>query len=130
MATTLDHAWAESVCAVCDPLCEAANVGFVRQVMTNPSGGIAALLWEAEPLLFADRYPDSGIVDSYGQDQWPPSCVDYWIYLDAENREARFSVEGLEPDNVLVHLTGDDLEDGQALRRVLAGILRVAAPDA
>ena len=130
MATTLDHAWVQSVCAICDRICESANVGFVRQVMADPNGGVSALLWEAEPLLFADRYPESGIVDSYGPDQWPPPCIDYWIYLDAESSEARFSVEGLEPDNVLVHLTGDGPADGRALGRVLAQILKVAAPDA
>ncbi|WP_353953190.1 hypothetical protein V6K52_07105 [Knoellia sp. S7-12] len=78
----------------------------------------------------ADRYPDSGIIDSYGRDQWPPHCIDYWIYLDAERGEALFSVEGLEPDDVLVQLTGDGLEDGRSLGRVLAQILGVPAPDA
>ncbi|KRE44059.1 hypothetical protein [Knoellia sp. Soil729] len=128
MATVLDQAWAQSVCAVCDPICELANVGFVRQVMSDPNGRVSALLWEAEPLLFADRYPDSGIIDSYGQDQWPPPCIDYWIYLDPASGEARFSVEGLEPDDVLVQLTGDGPKDGHALGRVLAQILRVTAP--
>ncbi len=94
----------------------------------DANGEAAALLWEAEPLLFVDRYPDSGIVEAYGQDQWPPPCIDYWIYLDAESREARFSVEGLEPDNVLVQLTGDGPEDGRALGQVLAQILKVPAP--
>ena len=127
MAPAFDQAWAEAVCAVCDPVCESANVGFVRQILTQPSGGVSALLWEAEPLLFADRYPDSRIIEAYGPD-WPPHCVDYWIYINAESREARFSVEGLEPDNDLVQLTGDGLQDGPTLARVLAQILRVAAP--
>lgn len=128
MAIALDEAWVQSVCAVCDPICESAHVGFVRQVSMASNGEAATLLWEAEPLLFVDRYPDSRIIEAYGQDQWPPPCIDYWIYLDAEKREARFSVEGLEPDNVLVHLTGDGREDGRALGQVLARILRVAAP--
>src|SRR6478735_1757545 len=94
----------------------------------DADGDARALLWEAEPLLLVDRYPDSQIVEAYGQDQWPPPCIDYWIYLDAESREARFSVEGLEPDNVLVQLTGDGPEDGRALGQVLAQILKVPAP--
>ncbi|MEP6855899.1 MAG: hypothetical protein ABJA33_10555 [Pedococcus sp.] len=129
MASALDEAWVQSVCAVCDPICESAHVGFVRQVSMDACGETAALLWEADPLLFLDRYPDSRIDESYGQDQWPPPCIDYWIYVDAESREARFSVEGLEPDNVLVQLTGNGLQDGRALGDVLARILRVAAPD-
>ena len=65
---------------------DAADVGFVRQIQVRRSGesafaslsemtGIAeevALLWEADPELFAERYPDSGIVESYGE-QWPTS---------------------------------------------------------
>ena len=130
MAVVMDSAWLASVCAVCDPICESANVGFVRQISTDAEGGVRALLWEAEPVLFADRYPDSGIVDSYGPEQWPPPCIDYWIYLDPESCAARFSVEGLEPDDVRVQLTGVGDQDGRLLGQVLSRILRVAGPSA
>ena len=29
--------------------------------------------------MFAERYPDSGIVESYGT-QWPDvTCIDFWV---------------------------------------------------
>ncbi len=36
------------------------------------------MLWEADPLRFAERYPDSGVVESYGP-QWPAPCIDYSV---------------------------------------------------
>jgi len=128
MAATLDQGWAAAVCLVCDPVCESAQVGFTRQIHEEQGRGVTALLWEADPLLFAERYLESGIVESYGLDQWPPPCIDHWVYIDAESREARFSVEGAGPDDDVVHLTGDGLHDGRAIGQVLARLLRVPGP--
>ena len=73
----LDRSWAEGVCWVCDPGYTAADVGFARQIHEGPRRGITALLWEADPQMFAERYPDSGIVESYGT-QWPDvTCIDF-----------------------------------------------------
>lgn len=72
MAAAFDQRWADAVCSVCDPVFASADVGFVRQIQSDPADGLVqALLWEADPLRFAERYPDSRIVDSYG-DEWPP----------------------------------------------------------
>ena len=76
-----DAAWADEVVRLCDPVFEAADVGFVRQVMHagDDRTRVDALLWEAEPQRFAERYPESGIIETYGQEQWPGvPCIDFW----------------------------------------------------
>src|ERR1700712_1437833 len=129
MSTAFDGDWAAGVCSVCDPVFRSADVGFVRQ-MPRESGRvlISSLLWEADPLRFAERYPDSGIVESYGLDQWPPPCIDYWVYVDAKSREGRISVEGWNSGDQIVSLTGVGLCDGLALGEVVAAILCVPLP--
>jgi hypothetical protein len=123
-----DRQWAVDVCAVCDPVFSAADVGFVRQPLPDYVSDVApALLWEADPLRFAERYPDSGVVRSYG-DQWPPPCIDYWVYVDAETGKARLSVEGWSLGQLPMDLTGDGARDGVALAEEFARILRVATP--
>ena len=129
MRTALDRGWAEAVCSVCDPVFESADVGFVRQLHSEPvSGGITSLLWEADPRRFAERYPNSKIVDSYGQDQWPPPCIDYWVYVDEETQQARISVEGWNVGDQVVDLSGDGVRDGLIIADFVAGILRVTSP--
>lgn len=127
MGSQLDRTWAEAVCSVCDPVCASADVGFVNQILEEPGRGVTALLWEADPHRFAERYPNSGVIESYGHDQWPPPCIDYWVYVNPEARQARISVEALSDDET-VDLTGDGLGDGQDIGDVLARILRVPAP--
>ena len=88
----LGEPWAEEVARVCDPVFEAADVGFVRQVSYagDEQNEVVYLLWEADPQRFADRYPDSGIVETYGEDQWRAvHCIDYWVNLDQANRRCR-----------------------------------------
>jgi hypothetical protein len=128
MDARLDRAWAEFVCSICDPICDSAAVGFARQIHEDPDRGVTAVLWEADPRRFAERYADSGIVESYGPDQWPPPCIDYWVYVDAETRQARFSLEGPGPDDDVLTLTGDGHEDGLAIGHVLARVLDVPGP--
>jgi|Tabmets5t2r1_1033131.scaffolds.fasta_scaffold08799_2 hypothetical protein len=128
MAGALDKGWAEAVCLVCDPIFESANVGFVRQVQSSPgSRHVTDLLWEADPRRFAQRYPDSRIIDSYGPD-WPPPCIDYWVYLDGDSHQARLSVEGWSLDDETIDLSGSGELDGIRIGHSVARILRVPGP--
>jgi hypothetical protein len=131
MRVTLDRGWAQEVRGLCDPVFEAAGVGFTCSVHEEPSHGVTALLWEAEPHRFAARYPDSGIIESYG-DQWPRvACIDFWVYLDAAHGQARTSTEGWSAGlDVGLDLTGNGVRDGLAIGAAMARILRVPAPDA
>ena len=130
MRGALDDAWAEAVCGICDPVFAAADVGFKRRVRAEPRRGIVSLLWEADPERFAARYPESGIVESYG-DQWPQvTCIDFWVYVDGPARQARTSTEGWssDQDEPALALTGDGARDGLLIAAVMAGILRVSPP--
>jgi hypothetical protein len=131
MAITFDAVWAQAVCDVCDPVFVAADVGFTRQIHEEPRRGIVSLLWEATPSLFAARYPDSGIIESYGA-QWPEvTCIDYWVYLDDAPGQARTSTEGWSADqDATLDLTGDGFRDGLTIGTVMARILRVPPPEA
>jgi hypothetical protein len=131
MRAALDQAWAQEVCAYCDPVFEAAKVGFVRQVQHADEirQVVTALLWEAEPLRFAAKYPDSGIVETYGEGQWPDvHCIDYWVYIDHENRRCRLSVEGWNLPDLSIELDGHSGLDGPAIADTFARILGVASP--
>ena len=130
MATALDAVWAQAVCDVCDPVFAAADVGFTRQIHEEPRHGIVSLLWEAIPSMFAARYPDSGIIESYGA-QWPQvTCIDFWVYIDAAQGQARTSTEGWSADHdTTLDLTGDGIRDGLAIGALMARILRVPAPE-
>jgi len=141
MSFELDRDWVEAVCRICDPVFESADVGFVRQMSVRRAGEIAfvglpemtdtaeevALLWEADPGQFAERYPDSRIVESYGE-QWPNvPCIDYWVKVDGRDGQARLTIEGW-PDPNDLSLTGDGTRDGLAIGTVVAAILRVPSP--
>lgn len=119
--------WAEQVCAHCDPVFAAADVGFERQLQHPGPGSddVTALLWEADPERFAARYPESGIDESYGGSLADVPCIDYWVYLD-EPGQARISVEGFGLPELLVPLTGHGTADGRQLAAVFARILGVA----
>ncbi|TIC82181.1 hypothetical protein E8D34_16990 [Nocardioides sp. GY 10113] len=117
--------WVDDVCRHCDPVFDAADVGFVRQALVDGQGRPSALLWEAAPSLFLARYPDSEIDRSYG-DQWPDTpCLDYWAYLDLDERRCRIAVEGWRYPEFVVPLRGNGDVDGGAVAAVFAGILRV-----
>jgi hypothetical protein len=120
--------WRDAVRAVCDSVFAAAAVGFEWNSGSTWDTDHPALLWEADPLLFAARYPDSGIEDSYG-DQWPAPCIDYWVYVDPDSSTAHLAVEGFsEPDRDLA-LSGDGARDGAMLAEVFASILRLDPPE-
>jgi hypothetical protein len=129
MRNELDRVWVAEVCGVCDPVFAAADVGFERQVHEEPDRGITALLWEAEPERFAARYPDSGISESYGDQWFQVTCIDFWVYLDGAPGQARTSTEGWSADqDTTLALTGDGFRDGLKIGTVMARILRVPAP--
>lgn len=117
--------WVGAVRTLCDPVLDAANVGFIAQVQGGETG--PALLWEASPEQFAARYPESDTVNSYGS-SWPPPCIDYWVYVDAEQRRARFSIEGWNERDPEIDLSGDGHRDGLAIAREFVRILRVPGP--
>jgi hypothetical protein len=124
---TVDLAWRDAVRDACEPVFASADVGFVW----NKSNFVAdrpTLLWEADPKRFSARYPDSGIEHSYG-DQWPPPCIDYWVYIDPAAMVARLSVEGWNGRDQTVDLSGYGFSDGQLLATSFAAILGVPPPD-
>lgn len=128
MGSDFDTDWVTTVRSLCDPVFDSANVRFVAQVMMR--GTVAdALLWEADPEQFAERYPDSQIVDSYGS-QWPPPCIDYWVYVKAGEKRAQLCPEGSDELQIDVDLSGDGTRDGLAIGREFARILRVPEPSA
>jgi len=129
MKTAFDQSWADDVCRLCDPVFESADVGFVRQTAHDPGSGIiTSLLWEADPVRFAERYPDSDVIESYGPDDWPPHCIDYWVYVDANARQAHISTEGWSSRDEILDLSGDGVHDGLAIGSAMARILRVPPP--
>jgi len=123
---TVDRAWAEGVARRLEPLFMAAGVGFTRNQMNE-----SAMLWEADPGKFAERYPDSGIIETYGEAQWPSvRCIDFWIYLDrGPDDEILVSFEGWDAPYEQVAVTGDADLDGAKLARMLATHLRLSPPD-
>ncbi|HEX7717662.1 MAG TPA: hypothetical protein VF416_10265 [Marmoricola sp.] len=131
MESPFDDRWVEDVCGLCDPVFEAAEVGFVRQIQyADPARRtISAFLWEADPNKFAERYPDSGIVESYGEAQWPGvHCIDYWAHIEQEDRRCRISVEGWNLPDLRVELLGRGRLDGAAIADTFARILGVPSP--
>ena len=123
MGSPFDAEWVETVRGRCDRVFQAADVGFVAQVMTSETG--PALLWEADPKRFVERYPDSGVVESYGS-SWPAPCLDYWVYVDVDRGRARLSTEGWNVHDIEVELSGEGHSDAETIVREFARILRVA----
>jgi hypothetical protein len=120
--TGLDRAWAEQVAAICQPVFDGADVGF----RAHPPQA-AALLWEAAPQAFAARFPDSEIIESYG-DHWPPSGIDYWVYTHPDTMTVELSLEGWGLMREEYAVTGDAGADGPLIARRFAEVLRVPLP--
>ncbi|MCW2759063.1 MAG: hypothetical protein JWO46_2809 [Nocardioidaceae bacterium] len=95
----ISAAQAAAVIAACDPIFRAADVGFSHQLATGSvSGRVRAILWEADPVRFVEKYPHSGVKESYG-DQWADvHCLDYWLSFD-------------EPGRILVSIEGWNFRD-------------------
>lgn len=125
MTTGFEPHWALIVCRRLDGLFEATGAGFSRSIPQDLTPGwLDSMLWEADPLQFAERYPDSGIVESYGI-QWPAPCIDYWVYVDVEARLATLSIEGWIVDPETITLTGDGAVDAEVLHEILARALKM-----
>ena len=123
MTKGFEPEWSAIVCRRLDALFYSTAAGFSRSSPAQPVTGVVDdLLWEADPLQFAERYPDSGIVESYGE-QWPAPCIDYWVYVDVETRMATLSTEGWSHDNQEIALSGNGAEDADRLHEHLARIL-------
>ena len=119
----LDAAWVDGVCRACDPVFAAADVGFTHQALDD------ALLWEADPRRFAERYPDSGIVETYGEEQWPNvHCIDWWAYLEPASARIRISVEGWNLPELHLPIRGHAGWDGAHLADLFARLLGVRSP--
>jgi hypothetical protein len=87
-----------------------------------------ALLWEADPALFAARYPDSGVIETYGEERWQDvTCIDFWVYLDLDKRQCRLSVEGGNLPELLLDLHGDSGLDGHAIANTFSRLLAVGS---
>lgn len=120
-----DERWLSLVLEQCFPVFERANVGFTHQVVFDENDGdiVKSVLWEADPTLFATRYPDSGIIEAYGAENWADvTCIDYWLYLNPEDGTGRVSVEGWNFDDTTLQLSGDD-HDAALLANTFASIL-------
>ena len=127
----IDQEWVQGVCDCCDPIFDAANVGFTRQISFAEDGVVNSLLWEADPARFAARYPDSGIVESYGEEQWPRvHCIDFWVYVEHENHQCRLSIEGWNLPDLVLPFTGSRARDACGLADTFARILGVPSPRA
>lgn len=132
MVSLYDQAWVDAVCRECDPVFAAAQVGFERQVVYagGPQGPAAGILWEADPATFAARFPDSGIVEMYGNDQWADvGCIDWWVNLHDDPARARLSLEGWNLPELSLPLTGRGEADGRDLAQVFARLLAVPVRD-
>lgn len=124
MTREFEPEWSAIVCRRLDPLFSSTDAGFSRSAPAEPTTGVVDdMLWEADPIRFAERYPDSGIIESYG-DQWPAPCIDYWVYVDVESRVATLSTEGWAFDNQQIPLSGTGAEDAERLHERLARILQ------
>lgn len=124
----LDELWGKAVFAACDPVFQRADVGFDGRFSMD-GDTVSAFLWEAEPRRFAERYPDSSIIESYGEEQWPGvPCIDYWIYVEPEKGRCRVSAEGWNLSDFHVDASGHGEMDGMHLASLLARILAIPWP--
>jgi len=121
-----------------------ADAGFVwnhSALARGDDGRVRTILYEADPVVFARRYPQTDMEESYGPEQWPPPCIDLWVHLDRAAGRLEVDLEGFEDlaeelrrlnraDLVSsVSTLSDDLShDGLQLATALAAVLGVTDP--
>lgn len=108
---------------------------------SRPDGRLSAVLYEADPIDFMRRYPESDLQDSYPEDEWPPPCVDLWLKFDWGHRRTEVYLEGFEVVEHLrssghaglamraTRLTDDGDEDARMIATALATVLGVPGPE-
>lgn len=125
MTSRFDDDWMAVVCGRLDRVFEEANAGFVRSAPQGaPGGPVDSLLWEADAESFLARYPDSGIREAYG-DQWPPPCIDHWVYVSPTSTQADLSLEGCDPEFTSLPITGNADEDSDRIAHAIAKALDI-----
>jgi len=124
----LSDTWVEALRVECGAVFASADVGFVLQIMRT-SSQVTDLLWEADPTRFARRYPDSGIIETYGIEQWPTvPCIDFWIHLEPDRRRVALAYEGRNLPTLQLDVRGDATWDTPEIADVTARILGVPSP--
>ena len=118
-----------------DPVLAAAGFEWNDSGEASDDGRLVSALYEADPVDFVRRYPQTRLQDGYG-DQWPPPCVDLWLKFDWRAGAVDLDIEGFEPDDRapgqgtighrVSHLSGNADEDAQRIAAELARILGVA----
>jgi hypothetical protein len=118
-----------------DPVLAEAGFEWNDSGEVADDGRLVSALYEADPVDFVQRYPQTRLRDGYG-DQWPPPCVDLWLTFDWKAGRAELDIEGFEPDDrarghdTVTHrvsgLSGNADEDAQLIAAALARILGVA----
>lgn len=108
---------------------------------TDADGCVRSVLYEADPIDFVHSYPDTGLQESYPDDEWPPACVDLWLEFDRERGRTDLDLEGFEIVETLrasgrgaiasraSRLTDDPDEDARMIAAALAMVLGVPGPD-
>jgi hypothetical protein len=104
------------------------------------AGRLNAVLYEAAPLDFVTRYPESDLQESYDPGEWPPPCVDLWLEFDWNEKRTTLNLEGF---HVTEHLAASGLEsvatratrltdasqdDARMIASALACVLGVSGP--
>ena len=106
----------------------------------DSAGRLNAVLYEAGPLDFVTRYPESDLRESYDPDEWPPPCVDLWLEFDWNENRTDLNLEGFHVTQHLAasghqgvatratRLTDDPEDDARVIASALACVLGVSGP--
>lgn len=116
-----------------DPMLSEAGFELSSFVITEDEQMIG-VVYEADPVDFLRRYPQSGLDKSYGA-QWPAPCVDLWLNFYRDARRIEVDLEGIEVLEQLqasgqdalaervTQLSGDLDADVQVIADALARVL-------
>ncbi|MDF8265597.1 hypothetical protein [Luteipulveratus flavus] len=123
--TYFDQAWIRAVKSRCDETLQRADVGFTAQDIHDEHGAVTAIMWQANPQRYAERYPDSAIVDSYGS-QWPEvRDINCTLKLDESPHAVGLAIEGWGLPEVFVRVDQRGDRDGVQIANLLSRIFAV-----